>query len=55
MPLGFTRPVLTNTFRNCGLSKLATSTVNLVESVQNIRREFQSTAMPSEDPISVEI
>lgn len=53
MPLGLTK-LLSNSTRLRFPSKLATSTVSLVESVQYMFREIQSTANPSGDPIPYE-
>lgn len=52
MPRGFTKCLRTIIVRTFGSSKLATSMVSLVESVQYNRRDIQSIAMPSGERIS---
>ena len=52
MPRGLTKFLLIMTALSVGSSKLATSMVSLTESVQYMRREIQSIAMPSGDSIS---
>lgn len=52
MPRGFTKYLRTITALSLGSSKLATSIVSFVESVQYNRRDIQSIAIPSGDRIS---
>lgn len=51
-PRGFTKCLRTMTVLNFGSSKLATSMVSFVESVQYNRRDIQSIAIPSGEIMS---